>query len=165
MPEPRKTKVRENSIDLFSELMKALLVRTMAYYLEEYKSFSNEGKYEISKLKYQLEENGLRLEDLPSVPESVEHFRNLMEQATRKISVIAEDINDINYTARSLSPITYRGANKIVCVMNYFMPRYDKEKTVLTFHYVSNQNAANKLIEDFTNHITSDVKVIGLQKD
>ena len=160
VPEPRKTKVREASIDLFSDILKALLVRTMSYMMKEYGD-----RWEKTKLRYQLEENGLSFDDIPSAEESESSLRYLIEQATRKLSVIAEDIEDINYTARSITPITFRGVNKIVCVMSYSMPQNILEApTVLNFHYVSDPGSAARLLEDFQRHITSNVKMKGLEK-
>ena len=162
VPEPRKTKIRNISLDLVKTLLEALLVRNMAFVLKEYKSWGENGTYEISRLQYELERAGLTLNDIPDVNDAVERFRYLLEMTTRKLSAIAEDIDVFNYTVRSLTPITYRGTNRILAVMSYSIPKDYKVPTKLNFHYVYDASAAKQLVKEFESHITSNVEITGL---
>ena len=161
IPEPTKQKTKENSIEVFTKMVKALLIRNLAFTLKEYSEPKRNG-WETSQLKHRLEEFGLSIDDIPDVQTAWMTLKNLIDQGTRKIAVISKQVNESNYTSRSMTPIAYGGANKIVCVMEYETKHSVDEPSDLIFHYCSDIDAAKHLIQEWINHIGSKTKVTGI---
>lgn len=163
--EPRRTHVKENTFDDTVKAIEALLIRNMAYTLGEYKDWGNNGTYEIYKLKNYLEERGLSLDDIPSKEDGEAMVRGAIDTLTRKLSAIIEDptYEGVTYTARQLEPIAFSGANRIMSVMTYSMPKdFLNVKTKIVFHYSYDNGISEMMLKEFNHNITSNVEVEGL---
>lgn len=145
--EPRRSHVKDATKSLVIEIMKSLLIRQVSYILKEV------GGYGANRFRYEMEEAGLDINDIPSIDAIEIQTRKLIDQATRKFALLATNkrLDSFQETARSLTPIGFSGANKILCVMSFEVNRADpKERTyTLTFHYSSSPAVEQKLLSDW----------------
>ena len=158
--EPKRGHVKEATKPLVIDVIKAMLVRQISYFMKELSA------YDLSRFKRELEQVGLRMEDIPSIEVSEAQTRWLMDKATRKFGFLNQ-IKREDYsqkTARSLTPIGFNGANRILCVMSFEVSRTDPQERayVLTFHYSSDRSAADTLLKAWKTSMGYQTKVVGL---
>lgn len=153
VPEITRQKTRENSVGLIVELLKSLLERNTAYIIKESSSYEN------NRHKYEFENSGLDISMVPSAEVAEENFRKYLDLATRKLSLISRKREGSN-TARSIEPISFSGANRILCIMSYHYPNERDEKTKLKFHYCSSDEAKSKLVSEWQTNIGGNFVIV-----
>jgi hypothetical protein len=101
-------------MNMFKNLVEALLLRDLAYIKEEYKDSWMGDNYvkTIEKI-----ENG---PEIPSIREGEMRFEKLREQLTRTYrKTTLKTIDAYNHTLRLEVPVNYRGSNRIISIVEY----------------------------------------------
>lgn len=153
-------RVRNNVFQILVELLKRYLERIVAYHLHETKGIS-----ELQFYTEEFEENGLDISSVPDPATAEENFREYFDLASRKLSVLAKKPSARNDTARYLSPITFRGANRIVAIISFRFFDQKKSKNgrdgyYLKFHYCISEDIKNDVINDWQASLDPNIKII-----
>jgi hypothetical protein len=127
--------------------MMALLDRQMAWAVKD----MLEHPVGYKNPKYTLEDAGLTLDDVPSIPEAKAKFRAQFDKTMRQLKPLAEQVDQFNYTARAVEPITYRGKNRIVAVITA-LDRWPEPALIKVWYQNGNQGV-DKFLKEWERNV------------
>lgn len=133
--------LKKASKPLLEQLVRDYFERKVAWIKKE------EDEFSINKLFRRVRSGGLTPDDILDVSEARRSFRSTFDKVMRKLGVIVEDAQDkFMYKARTVEPITYRGANRILAIMTF---DETGDETIVDFPYGEGTTAAKRMIAEW----------------